>query len=224
MASINVRHQKGCPAGAKASKRKCSCAPGYQVRIKPDGRSGKPITKTFRNRSEAESWRAHVELQKRKGMLGAKASSETLRQAGQRLIRDMRAGVALTREGGSYKLRTIDSYESSLERDVYPVLGNARLRDVRLRDVQRLVDQMLRDGSNPSTIRNAVNPLRVIYNRAVRSEDVSVNPCDHLQMPAVRTAAKVALPPEMIRKCGVGPNEARVIPSCRYGQVGPYKA
>jgi integrase len=77
----------------------------------------------------------------------------------------------------------ITSFESNLELHIYPVLGACRLQDVRRGDVQRLADKLLASGRSPSTVRNALMPLRVIYRRALSLEDVSVNPTARLDLP-----------------------------------------
>src|SRR5439155_19620002 len=38
----------------------------------------------------------------------------------------------------------------------------------------------------PSTIRNALKPLQVIYRRAIEDGDLALNPCDRLRLPAAR--------------------------------------
>jgi integrase len=65
-------------------------------------------------------------------------------------------------------------------------LGGSKLVDVQRRDVQRIADEMLAEGCDPSTIRNALMPLRVIYRRAIEDGDLAVSPCEHLRLPAVR--------------------------------------
>ena len=45
-----------------------------------------------------------------------------------------------------------------------------RLADVQRRHVQGLADRLVADGLSPSTVRNALMPLRVIFRRALRDE------------------------------------------------------
>jgi integrase len=63
-------------------------------------------------------------------------------------------------------------------------MGAMKLVSVRRRDVQDVVDciALARD---PSTVRNALMPLRAIYRRALQREVVSVNPTEGLALPAV---------------------------------------
>ena len=80
----------------------------------------------------------------------------------------------------------IRSYELSLRLHVVPDLGAIKLSKLRRRDVQALADRLLAAGQDPSTVRNSIKPLRVIYRRAIRAGDVAVNPRMNLDLPAVR--------------------------------------
>ena len=52
-----------------------------------------------------------------------------------------------------------------------------------------LIDRMHADGLAGSTIRNKIEPLRVLYRRAVQDEEVTTNPTTHLRLPALATSA-----------------------------------
>jgi integrase len=107
-------------------------------------------------------------------------------EAAEELVAGMRAGRIRTRSGDVYKPSAVRSYEAALRDHVVPRLGSTRLDDVQRRDVQRIADDLLAQGRDPPTIRNALMPLRVIFRRAVEDGDVAVNPCTHLRLPAVR--------------------------------------
>lgn len=109
----------------------------------------------------------------------------------------MKSGRIRTRSGDPYKPSAIRSYEAALRDHVVPRIGRTRLGDVQHRDVQRIADDLLAEGRDPSTIRNALMPLRVIFRRAVEDGDVAVNPCVHLRLPAVRgRRERIASPQE----------------------------
>jgi integrase len=61
-----------------------------------------------------------------------------------------------------------------------------RLSAVTRNRVQDLVDRLVAAGHAPSTVRNAVLPLRAIYRRALEREEVAANPTLGLRLPAVR--------------------------------------
>jgi integrase len=54
---------------------------------------------------------------------------------------------------------------------------------------------MQASGLSASTIRNAINPLRVLFRRAVRDGDVGANPTAELDLPAVVNKPRKVAPP-----------------------------
>ena len=121
----------------------------------------------------------------------------------------MKSGRVRTRSGDLYKPSAIRSYEAALRDHVVPRLGRTRLGDVQHRDVQRIADDLLAEGRDPSTIRNALMPLRVIFRRAVEDGDLAVNPCTHLRLPAVRGRRERIASPEEARAPPRGATRAR---------------
>jgi integrase len=173
---ISVRHARTC------AKEPCTCKPAYRAEVF-DKRSGKKIRKTFHNLSEAKGWRADAFTQLRKGTLSTPTKT-TLRAAAESWLDGARAGTIRTRKGQPYKPSVIRSYDQGLRDHVLPEIGYMRLSDVRRRDLQDLADMMLAKGLDPSTIRNAIAPVRVIFRRAVNRGEIGVNPTSGLELPA----------------------------------------
>ena len=61
-----------------------------------------------------------------------------------------------------------------------------QLSQLRRHHVQNMVDRMVATGMRPSTVRNALMPLRVICRRAIRADQLASDPLEHLDLPAVR--------------------------------------
>jgi integrase len=139
-------------------------------------------------------------------------AATTVREAADELIEGMRSGRVRTRSGDRYKPSAIRSYEAALRDRVLPILGGKRIGDVQRRDVQRFADDLLAEGRDPSTIRNALMPLRVIYRRALEDGDVAVNPCTNLRLPAVRgRRERIASPDEAQQLLAALPERDRPI-------------
>jgi integrase len=64
------------------------------------------------------------------------------------------------------------------------MLGGVRLDDVRQPDLLEFGEQLQAGARSPSTIRNAIDPLRVVYRRAVARGVVAVNPTTAIELPA----------------------------------------
>jgi integrase len=177
---IRPRHRAGC---ASTSGCRCNCRPAWEASI-GSGRTAK-VRRTFASQAAAKSWRADALTKLNRGELTA-AQSRKIREAATELIDGMRAGTIRTRSGDEYKPSAIRSYDEALRVHVLPAIGALRLSEARHKHVQAIVDRLHKEGKSASTIRNAIIPLRVIYRRAIRNGEVTVNPCSNLDLPAVR--------------------------------------
>ncbi len=78
--------------------------------------------------------------------------------------------------------------------------------------MQALVDRLLAEGLNPSTIRCTVLPLRAIFRRAVSQGELVVNPRDGLELAAVRGKRdRVADPTEAEALVAAAPERDRAL-------------
>jgi integrase len=106
--------------------------------------------------------------------------------------------------GDRYKPSTIRTYELALRGPrtgtggLLREFGAIRLSGVSLDDVQGYAERLLAAGAEPSTIRSAIMPVRVICRW--RRREVVINPTVALSLPAVRHGAvRIADPTEAER-------------------------
>jgi len=140
---------------------------------------------TFTTPAEARNWRQDNLVAVRRGEVRA-PTPMTVADAAAALIAGMTDGTYLDRSGKAYKPATARSYEQALRSYVLPALGHQRLSAVRRRDVQAFVDGMRADGLAAATIANKLDPVRVIFRRALRDDLVAVDPTVGLELPRVR--------------------------------------
>ena len=124
--------------------------------------------------------------------------SKTVAAAAEAFLDGIRAGIILTRSGDPYKPSTIRAYEQALRAYILPHLGKVRLGDLAPNDVQDVVERMLAEDLNPSTVRNALLPLRRICARAKRRGEIVANPTTGTELPAVRGVRERFPAPEEI--------------------------
>jgi integrase len=106
----------------------------------------------------------------------------------------------------------IRSYGASLDKRVLPALGGHRLESIDRLMMHAYVDTLVAEGLDPSTIRNPLMPLRVIYRRAVSRGVVAINPVEGVELPAVRGRRdRVASPDEAERLLAALPVHDRPI-------------
>jgi integrase len=207
LTGIEVRHKKLC---VSRDGRRCNCEPTYQASVW-SARESKRIRKTFPTLADARAWRSETQTGVRRGTLRAPAHT-TVEEAADELVAGMKSGRVRTRSGDAYKPSAIRSYEAALRDHIVPRIGRTRLGDVQHRDVQRIADDLLAEGRDPSTIRNALMPVRVIFRRAVEDGDLAVSPCTHLRLPAVRgRRERIASPEEAQRLLAALPERDRPI-------------
>lgn len=150
---IRARHSRSCAA----PKGRCSCRPSWEASV-GSGDTGK-LRRSFPTEAAAKAWRAEAVVALNKGGLRI-AAPTSVKEAGDRLVEGMRDGSIRTRSGRVYKPSVIRGYEQGLRIYIYKDLGGAKLSNVRRQDVQQLADRLHAAGANPSTIRNALMPLR----------------------------------------------------------------
>ena len=82
--------------------------------------------------------------------------------------RECRDGSIRNRSGDPYKPSVIRGYSQSIRLYIKPELGSRKLSSLSRVDVQDFADRLLATGLDPSTVKNTLKPLRVIYRRALR--------------------------------------------------------
>jgi len=162
VAGIRVRHSKLCPARDGG---RCKCKPTYQANVW-SARDGGRIFRTFPTLAAARLWRADAQVGLRMGTMRA-GKSPTLREAAEAWLEGARRRTIRNRSGHVYKPSVLRGYEAALTARVLPELGGVRLSAIRRVDVQDLADRLCADGLDPSTVRNALMPLRTIFRRAL---------------------------------------------------------
>jgi len=179
---IEVRHARTCRSREGGGR--CNCTPTYQAHVF-DRRAGARIRATFATITGAKQWRQDAQVALRRGTMRAPGAT-TVQQAAETLVAGMRDGSILDRSGKPYKPSTMRGYEHTLRKYIVPALGAQRVTGVRRRDLQDLIEQLRAKGLGPSTITNTLDPLRVIFRRAMRRDEIAVDPTDGLELPAVR--------------------------------------
>lgn len=209
---VEVRHARSCPA--RGGKR-CTCQPGYRV-VVYDAISKRKVSKTFATASEARRWRAAAQTQAAKGVRLA-GTGQRLLEVAEAFVAGTASGAIRTRAGDRYKPSVVREYERSLRLHVLPTLGGAKLAKIQRRDVQRVADELLASGADPSTIRNALKPLQVIYRRAIEDGDLALNPCERLRLPAARgRRERIAAPDEAAALIAALRAEDRALWGCAF--------
>jgi integrase len=164
--------------------------------------------------TQARNWRQDALVAVRKGTMRAPVAV-TVAEAAATFIDGARAGTVLDRSGRRYKPSSVRNYDGWLRRYVLPALGARRLGDVRRADVQDLVDALIGRGLAGSTVRNALDPLRRIYDRALKRDLVALDPTDGIEWPGTsRKRDRIVTPAEAAALLDALPVEDRALWGC----------
>jgi integrase len=206
-AGIEVRHARSCPSD---QGEQCTCEPSFRA-VAWSHRDQRLVRKTFKTEAAARLWREDARVDLRRGVLVAPRPTK-LREIGDAWLSAAVGGGIRNRSGDRYKPSTLRGYEQALREYIYPELGAAKLQDVRAGDVQHLVDALVGRGLNPSTVRNALLPLRAICRRARRNGDINANPTAGVEIPAVRgRRTRIVTPVEALTLINNAPAEDRAL-------------
>ncbi len=158
--------------------------------------------------AEAKAWRSKALGEIEAGTV-VKPSTMTVRDAWDEWLTGAKAGTIRNRSGEVYKPGTIRTYEAAWAK-LEPDFGAHKLSDLRRPHVQKWLEEFAqqpqqrknrKDDDPPlypsaSSVRNAVEPLRAIYRRAIRMERVSIDPTKGLQIPKPGKRRERIVPPE----------------------------
>ena len=181
---VVVRHRRHC-SDATPTGRVCSCRPALQAQVWSP-RDRKTVRKSFPTLAEARAWRQETQVALRKGTMRA-PSSVSVGEAAAEWLERADAGLIRTRSGDPYKPAALRAYHHALDCRILPRFGQKRLTAVTPNMLQDFADELLAAGRSPSTIRNALLPLRAIYRRALQRGEIAINPTLNLALPAVRS-------------------------------------
>jgi integrase len=186
---IEVRHREGCPKAERDSAR-CRCQPAFRAWVwiadPREPGQGRRAKRTFSTLEDAVVWRGQAAAQAKRDtgiLLRADGDVPTIREAGDALVSGMESGAVRKRNGAPYRAGVVRAYRRALSSHVYPHLGGRRLDGVNQPDLLELVERLQEARLAPSSIRNAVDPLRTLYRRAVARGVVAVNPTLGLELP-----------------------------------------
>jgi integrase len=204
---IRERHARKCPALDGGT---CRCQPSYEawVYVKREDRK---VRRTFPRLSEAKAWRQDAAGAARRQQLRG-PSSITVAQYAAEFLAGARDGSIPNRSGDRYSPASVRGYERCLRLRVLPELGPKKLTEVTRADVQDLADRMTGNGYSASTVQNTLDPLRRMYDRAVKRDLIAIDPTDGLELRRPRGGReRIASPAEATTLLDGLPDDIRAL-------------
>jgi integrase len=168
-------HTRGCDGS------RCRCASMFEATVYAS-HERKLIRKRHRTLTEAKRWRSEISTAAGKGE-AVVPTRKTVNEAADELIAGMKAGTIMNRSGRVYKPSVVRGYEASLRLHIRPEIGTLKLSQVNRDRVRRLLRKWTSEGQTPSTVRNNLDPLRVIFREALEVEPATTDPTAGLRVP-----------------------------------------
>lgn len=178
---ITKRHSRRCRSRDGG---RCNCEPTFEAWVYSK-REAKKIRKVFAYEAEAKTWRADALSALAKGALRTPKPT-TVRQAWEAWYEGAKDGTIRNRSGERFKPSALRAYSGAMRREVLPRLGDIRLSELRRSDLQKFANELLARGLSPSAVQVTLLPIRAIVRRVLSLDELAVNPCSGLQLPAVR--------------------------------------
>lgn len=94
---------------------------------------------------------------------------------------------------------TLDGYRRHVDRWINPVIGDLRLHDVTVDDVEKVYRRMRERGCAPSYVLGCHRTMSRAFKVAARRKKLIVNPCDLLDAPSVPDSEAEAYTPDEAR-------------------------
>ncbi len=118
------------------------------------------------------------------------------------------------------KPNTKADYEKRVRNYVIPRFGDTSIAKITRTDVQTWVQELITDGAGASTIHHAVGTLNRIINEAIKSGEITANPCQHIALPRLPKGQVKPLTPDQIKSLADA-IEYPVIKPAGHGAVPP---
>ena len=166
---------------------------------------------TFKGKGVAEQWLVEKEAEIGRGEWRApQRSKETVATWADRW---MATKINL-------KPKTKADYEMTLRVYVVPRFGDVSIAKITRADVQAWVQELVDTRAGASTVRHAVAALNQILNEAIKSGEITANPCQHVTLPRLPKGQVKPLTPEQIKSLAEA-IEYPVIKPAGHGAVAP---
>jgi integrase len=91
--------------------------------------------------------------------------------------------------------QTFNSYDAQLRVHIRPQLGQRKISDLRVQDIQRVYSLMGTQGLSPRTIRYAHAVLSMALKKALELNVIGKNPCDFVELPKLTHTERKAFSP-----------------------------
>lgn len=155
--------------------------------------NGRQVTKTFRRKKDAQLWRQQHLVDRERGILNL------VNQMSLKTLIEFSHEWFTTKVTGKSP-KTVSAYRIQLERHILPVIGEVKLKDLRITHGHQVLAKLRAKGKSPKGINMALCVLKGMLNDAVRWEVLTVSPFRNLSLEKVPPRAVKFWMPDEVQK------------------------
>ena len=162
----------------------------FRVKVYIEGRQ---VTKTFRRKKDAQLWQQQIVVDRERGVL------KPINHEASKTFAEFSREWFTTKVSGKSP-KTISAYRTQLEHHLLPVIGEIKLKDLKIAHAHQVLAKLRAKGKSPKGINMALCVLKGILNDAVRWEILTVSPFRNVTMEKVPPRAALFWMPEQVKQ------------------------
>lgn len=93
---------------------------------------------------------------------------------------------------------TYTRYEGIINNQIKPCIGNIQLSKIRLNTVQAMINE-IKESLAPATVKKTKDVMHQMFQQAIKSQYISINPTDGVDIPKLTRETREAIPQEHIQ-------------------------
>jgi integrase len=177
---IELHHLKGCPAGQPkaAGRGRCNCKPRYRAFVYNPRSKKRETSKWGPSEAEARKWRAEAQEQLENGTSRPRGNVPMIGEIWDEWLAEAKAGD-IGSKGGDYRASTLAGYERVWETKLGE-FSSRKVTDLTHLELQEWIKQQT---GKRSTKAHLLDPLHVVYKRALKYGHAAVNPTIGIELP-----------------------------------------
>lgn len=211
---IEPYHAANCPArdGGKCRRVECS----YRASVYNRFTKAKDRSERLPTLEQAKEWQRNHRQALRTQRTAGPVPTITLAEAWPLWVAKAKAGGILARGDKPYKRRPLDEYNATMKKHILPEYGPNPMAEVTTAGLALLVSDLMASGKGASTVRNIMNPVRVLYRDAALIIPTwhGHDPTDGLKLPRVdsrRREEQIPTPEQVAALIAAAPADDRAV-------------
>lgn len=97
------------------------------------------------------------------------------------------------------KPRALETYRSSINTRIVPYLGKAKLKNLKQKDIQEFINELMEEGLSAKSVKNIHGVLHKALQKAVELEYIKSNPSNNIALPKLQKKEMQTIPETSVK-------------------------